>query len=241
MTDNREITWEQTDDPEVRTFSLDQFKCDNFCFFQACNTNSSVYQLFTRDPVRTPFQWDGTKNAGFSSADKTWLPVHRNYAQLNLQLQKAAPKSTFKYYQHLLALRKTDIFKFGDFRSRAVNQQIFAFVRKYQSLDPVTVFINLGAKTVVSVRSLLRLDEIPANARGRIIAATSTSNYNIDDIINTNQFELGTYDAIAFVVEEDNSSTNPPTTNPPSTTPGGAATVIGTFFLVISSILMSLL
>lgn len=30
----------------------------------ACNTNSSVYQKYSRDPTRTPFQWDDTKNAG---------------------------------------------------------------------------------------------------------------------------------------------------------------------------------
>lgn len=38
MTDNREISWDETDDPA------------------ACQTNKTVYQLYTRDPVRTPFQ-----------------------------------------------------------------------------------------------------------------------------------------------------------------------------------------
>lgn len=38
MTDNRAITWLQTDDP------------------QACQTNETVFQQYTRDPVRTPFQ-----------------------------------------------------------------------------------------------------------------------------------------------------------------------------------------
>lgn len=38
MTDNRDITWAETDDPA------------------ACQTNETVYQLYSRDPVRTPFQ-----------------------------------------------------------------------------------------------------------------------------------------------------------------------------------------
>jgi hypothetical protein len=38
MTDNRDITWAETDDPN------------------ACQSNETVYQLYSRDPVRTPFQ-----------------------------------------------------------------------------------------------------------------------------------------------------------------------------------------
>lgn len=111
MTDNRAITWEETDDP------------------QACQTNSTVFQEFTRDPVRTPFQWDDTLNAGFSSAQRTWLPVHRNYRTRNLAAQKEAVKSTFKLYQHLIALRKNDIFKNGSYKSVAIGNDLLGFVR----------------------------------------------------------------------------------------------------------------
>lgn len=111
MTDNRAITWEETDDP------------------QACQTNSSVFQEHTRDPVRTPFQWDNTMHAGFSTAERTWLPVHANHLTRNLQAQKEASRSTFKLYQHLIQLRKDDIFRLGDFRSAAFGTELFGFVR----------------------------------------------------------------------------------------------------------------
>lgn len=111
MTDNRAITWLETDDP------------------QACQTNETVYQDFTRDPVRTPFQWDNTQHAGFSSAETTWLPVHANFVTQNLQAQKIAVRSTFKFYQHLLKLRKTEIFQEGHFKSKAIGDEVFGYVR----------------------------------------------------------------------------------------------------------------
>lgn len=46
MTDKDDMSWEDTVDP------------------QACNTNPQVYQSKTRDPERTPFQWNDEKNAG---------------------------------------------------------------------------------------------------------------------------------------------------------------------------------
>jgi oligo-1,6-glucosidase/alpha-glucosidase len=46
-----------------------------------------------RDEVRTPMQWDGTRNAGFSSAQKTWLPVHENYRGVNAEKGNAESDS----------------------------------------------------------------------------------------------------------------------------------------------------
>jgi alpha-glucosidase len=184
MTDNRAITWEETDDP------------------QACQTNRTVYQQHTRDPVRTPFQWDDTKHAGFSTAEKTWLPVHVNYTTLNLKNQKAADRSTFKLYQKLIELKKTDIFKYGSFRSSAVSNQIFGFVRSHQGHNNVVVFINLGGNTVVNVNSLLTTADMPSKPRGRILTAISTSRYRTNDIVtDLSRIQIDQYDAIAMVVE----------------------------------------
>jgi oligo-1,6-glucosidase/alpha-glucosidase len=59
-----------------------------------------------RDEVRTPMQWNGTKNAGFSSAEKTWLPVHENHKEINVEAESREKDSLLNVIRDLLKLRK---------------------------------------------------------------------------------------------------------------------------------------
>ena len=59
-----------------------------------------------RDGERTPMQWNGEKNAGFSQADP-WLPVTDNYKTHNVATEQADPKSILNFYKALTQLRRT--------------------------------------------------------------------------------------------------------------------------------------
>lgn len=127
MLDYREISWEDTLDP------------------QACNTSPDEYEWASRDPERTPFQWDGTAYAGFKDAAGAtpWIQVHPNYPTLNLALQKAAPKSFYKFYQQLAQFRTDEVFAKGVFHSRAFNEDVFAYRRTFEGKSFV-IFINFA-------------------------------------------------------------------------------------------------
>ena len=58
-----------------------------------------------RDEVRTPMQWDGGRNAGFSSADQTWLPVHENYKRINVEAEEQDGQSLLNTIRSLLKIR----------------------------------------------------------------------------------------------------------------------------------------
>ncbi len=61
-----------------------------------------------RDVVRTPMQWNDTKNAGFSSALTTWLPVNPDYPTVNVAAESSAPDSLLSTIRGLLHLRREE-------------------------------------------------------------------------------------------------------------------------------------
>lgn len=95
--------------------SVTEFK-DNFgvCLYEnlvnegkLSPEDALVYaHLVTRDVSRTPMQWDGTLQAGFSSNSKTWLRVNPDYVTKNVRAQQAEPNSIYNFYKRLIELRK---------------------------------------------------------------------------------------------------------------------------------------
>lgn len=61
-----------------------------------------------RDEVRTPMQWDETKNAGFSSAEKIWLPIHGNYSTINVHKEKQEEYSLLNVIQRIMGIRNME-------------------------------------------------------------------------------------------------------------------------------------
>ena len=60
-----------------------------------------------RDSARTPVQWSGEKNAGFTTGDTTWMSVNPNYTAINVAQQEADPDSILHFYRKAIRLRKS--------------------------------------------------------------------------------------------------------------------------------------
>ena len=59
-----------------------------------------------RDEVRTPMQWSASRNAGFSSAEKTWLPVNPDYQSVNVENEQQGENSWLNTLRELLKVRR---------------------------------------------------------------------------------------------------------------------------------------
>lgn len=100
-----------------------------------------------RDPERTPMQWDATRNAGFSRAEQTWLPIADDCAQVNVQAQENDPQSDLNYFRALTRLRQEHpALVAGDYRSLDTGDaDLFVFQRRHGS-EMLTVLLNLGGE-----------------------------------------------------------------------------------------------
>ncbi len=60
----------------------------------------------SRDNARTPMQWSGEKNAGFTTADTPWMDVNPNYVDINVAQQKDDPDSILNFYRRAIHVRQ---------------------------------------------------------------------------------------------------------------------------------------
>ena len=102
---------------------------------------------FSRDNARTPMQWDASKNAGFSAADATWLPVHDDYQQVNVEAETADPTSPLSWYRGLAGLRaRRDELVAGSYEElMADDEQVYAF-RRVGETGTAVVLANLSGE-----------------------------------------------------------------------------------------------
>jgi maltose alpha-D-glucosyltransferase/alpha-amylase len=97
----------------------------------------NVY-LGDRDGVRTPMQWNGDRNAGFSSANpqKLYLPViidpEYHFETVNVEAQRNNPRSLWWWMKRTIGLRRQhELFGRGDIRFlHPDNPRVLAFVRE---------------------------------------------------------------------------------------------------------------
>lgn len=100
-----------------------------------------------RDPSRTPMPWDGSPNAGFSSAEP-WLPFNSAWASRNVAAQAGDPNSMLRLTRALLALRRAEAaLSVGHFALLEANGTLLAYERR-DGDSRLFVALNLGEEAV---------------------------------------------------------------------------------------------
>src|SRR5947208_479703 len=117
----------------------------------------NVY-LGDRDGVRTPMQWTGDRNAGFSRADWAQLylqplmdPVY-GYSAVNVEAQLRSPMSFLRWLHRFIALRKEPpVFGLGTYEPlQSDNPKIFAHIRRFE--EDIVLCVHNVARSAQAVQ-----------------------------------------------------------------------------------------
>ncbi|XP_023718249.2 probable maltase isoform X2 [Cryptotermes secundus] len=128
--EDADVSWEQTKDTA------------------GINAGPKKYKQFSRDPERTPMQWDAGINAGFSNANQTWLPVNTNYKTLNVESQLNEKWSHIKVYKQLTEARKTEAIMNGGLDIHILEDSVLVYTRVREGFPGYVVVVNFAPDTV---------------------------------------------------------------------------------------------
>lgn len=101
----------------------------------------------SRDNARTPMQWNGRRNAGFSEGE-AWIKVNGNHTTINAEAELSDENSVLNFYKEMIALRKTSpVLREGSFRKIHISNTAFVYERELDG-EKLMVALNFSGKTV---------------------------------------------------------------------------------------------
>lgn len=141
----------------------------------------------SRDNGRTPMQWNGEKNAGFSKGEP-WIGIPENYTFINVEEEEKDTKSILHYYKKLIRLRKEyDIIQNGSVDFLYQDQKdIFAYRRVWGKQELIVLNNLTDQKVVLS---------LPMDCTGSVILI---KNYE-DDSDRYYIEKLQPYESVVFL------------------------------------------
>lgn len=146
----------------------------------------------SRDPSRTPMQWNGTKYGGFSDV-KPWLRLDRTFNRNNVSSQKDDPYSMLHLYRKLIQLRqKETALILGNYIPIGADNQYIAFKRTWQGATSFLIVLNLTHKPCYF--------NLPGFAfKGTIIVATTPE---LEGTYIEDNIDLSGDEAVVIALEE---------------------------------------
>ncbi|NWQ90492.1 SLC31 protein, partial [Burhinus bistriatus] len=132
-------------------------------------------------PEKSPMQWDGKVNAGFTEGNSSWLPVNSDYQRVNVEIQMTWSNSTLNLYRELTLLRTNELPIHRGWMCYIWNDSnVFVYVRELDGLDRVFMMVlNFGQESTIDLKAVV--PSLPSEA----IIKLSTNFSNAGKAVNT--------------------------------------------------------
>ena len=108
-------------------------------------------QLSSRDNSRTPFQWDNSPNAGFTTGT-SWIKVAPNYNVINAAAQENDSNSCLNYFRRLVKLRTEHIgvLVYGKYTMLdKANPKVYSYLRQDGS-EKMLIVLNFSSSSAIA-------------------------------------------------------------------------------------------
>ncbi|OWK56922.1 Neutral and basic amino acid transport protein rBAT [Lonchura striata] len=132
-------------------------------------------------PEKSPMQWDGEVNAGFTEGNSSWLPVNSDYQSVNVETQSTWSNSTLSLYRALTLLRNNELPMNRGWMCHVWNDSdVFVYVRELDGLDRVFMMVlNFGQKSTTDLQA------VAPNLPSEAVIRLSTHFGNAGKVVNT--------------------------------------------------------
>jgi oligo-1,6-glucosidase len=124
-------------------------------------------QFECRDNGRTPFQWDSTANAGFTTGTP-WIRVNPNYTRINEAKEEAEPGSPLNYFRKITRLRLNNpVLVYGKYTLLDKNNPaVYAYTRAWKGRKLLVLLNFTRSPAAVNIaadmsRAKMLLDNYP--------------------------------------------------------------------------------
>ncbi len=138
----------------------------------------------SRDNARTPVQWTGEENAGFTTGTP-WLPVNENYKEINAEREEADENSLLNFYRKAIALRKSlKSVRYGEYKEHFKNSSKLYVYTREQEDERLLIICSFTEK-----ETKVKIPRGYDTAEGELIL----SNYNSTDGKKLKPYETRVY------------------------------------------------
>lgn len=99
-----------------------------------------------RDNSRTPFQWNSSEKAGFTTGN-SWIKIPENYKEINAEAQEKNENSPLNYFRKLTKLRKENlVLVYGKYTLLdEPNESVYAYTRELNG-KKMLILLNFSDK-----------------------------------------------------------------------------------------------
>lgn len=147
-----------------------------------------LVQDTARDNSRTPMQWTGGKNAGFTEGEPRFY-VNENCRSINVEAENADPDSLLNFYRALIAFRKNDpIIRHGTYTELLPQSpNFFVYCREYEERKILVIASLVGKETYFTCPEGFTLTD------GELIFKNHEMNVVVNNAFTARPYELRVY------------------------------------------------